>query len=593
MENHAGQLVLNRFQEYSNKVMLKIYENNKWREYTGKQALDIAKTVSYCLLENGIKRGDRIGIYSQNMPEWSLADIGAMSMGGVTVPVFATQISNEAKYILKDANIELLFVGEETQYNEILKIIDDEDLSLRQIVVFDDKVELTHNKSIYFKDWVLQDISEQTKAKLNDITKEVTPEDLATIIYTSGTTGEPKGVMLSHSNIIETIKNHDIKYDLTNHDTSLAFLPLAHVFERVWTLYVFHKGMLNYYNKNPKLVAQAMLKAKPTVMCSVPRLYEKIYFMAIDAVEKSSGIKRKMFNSAIATGKKVEEYRVKDKKLPIGLKLKHKLMDKLVLSKVREKMGGNLRFMPCGGAALTAEITEFFRAVGLPIVIGYGLTETTATVTSFDVESYKLGTTGIPLPNVQVKIGDDNEILVKGAGVMKGYYNKPEATAKVFDKDGWFKTGDAGEFDSEGNLTITDRIKDLIKTSGGKYIAPQLVEATLLNHNLIEQVAVIGEGKPYVSALLTPNFEALKNWAKEKEIAFNNITDLIQKPEIDSLYKTLVDSLQEKLSHFERIKKFKLMPQEFSIENNEVTPTFKLKRKVIAKKYASLIDEMY
>lgn len=593
MENHAGQLVLNRFQEYSDKVMLKISENNKWREYTGKQALDIAKTVSYCLLENGIKRGDRIGIYSQNMPEWSLADIGAMSMGGVTVPVFATQISNEAKYILKDANIELLFVGEETQYNEILKIIDDEDLSLRQVVVFDDKVELTHNKSIYFKDWILQDISEQTKAKLNDITKEVTPEDLATIIYTSGTTGEPKGVMLSHSNIIETIKNHDIKYDLTNHDTSLAFLPLAHVFERVWTLYVFHKGMLNYYNKNPKLVAQAMLKAKPTVMCSVPRLYEKIYFMAIDAVEKSSGIKRKMFNTAIATGKKVEEYRVKDKKLPIGLKLKHKLMDKLVLSKVREKMGGNLRFMPCGGAALTAEITEFFRAVGLPIVIGYGLTETTATVTSFDVESYKLGTTGIPLPNVQVKIGDDNEILVKGAGVMKGYYNKPEATAKVFDKDGWFKTGDAGEFDSEGNLTITDRIKDLIKTSGGKYIAPQLVEATLLNHNLIEQVAVIGEGKPYVSALLTPNFEALKDWAKEKEIAFNNITDLIQKPEIDSLYKTLVDSLQEKLSHFERIKKFKLMPQEFSIENNEVTPTFKLKRKVIAKKYASLIDEMY
>lgn len=593
MENHAGQLVLNRFQEYSDKVMLKISENNKWREYTGKQALDIAKTVSYCLLENGIKRGDRIGIYSQNMPEWSLADIGAMSMGGVTVPVFATQISNEAKYILKDANIELLFVGEATQYNEILKIIDDEDLSLRQVVVFDDKVKLTHNKSIYFKDWVLQDISEQTKAKLNDITKEVTPEDLATIIYTSGTTGEPKGVMLSHSNIIETIKNHDIKYDLTNHDTSLAFLPLAHVFERVWTLYVFHKGMLNYYNKNPKLVAQAMLKAKPTVMCSVPRLYEKIYFMAIDAVEKSSGIKRKMFKTAIATGKKVEEYRVKDKKLPIGLKLKHKLMDKLVLSKVREKMGGNLRFMPCGGAALTAEITEFFRAVGLPIVIGYGLTETTATVTSFDVESYKLGTTGIPLPNVQVKIGDDNEILVKGAGVMKGYYNKPEATAKVFDKDGWFKTGDAGEFDSEGNLTITDRIKDLIKTSGGKYIAPQLVEATLLNHNLIEQVAVIGEGKPYVSALLTPNFEALKNWAKEKEIAFNNITDLIQKPEIDSLYKTLVDSLQEKLSHFERIKKFKLMPQEFSIENNEVTPTFKLKRKVIAKKYASLIDEMY
>lgn len=593
MENHVGQLVLNRFQEYSSKVMLKISENEKWREYTGKQALDISKTISCLLLENAVERGARVGIYSQNMPEWSFADVGIMAMGGVTVPIFATQISNEAKYILKDADIEVLFVGEQEQYNEVLKIINDEDLNLRVVVVFDDKVELNHAKAIHFKDWLKQEVAEQTKAKFNYISKEVTPDDLATIIYTSGTTGEPKGVMLSHSNIIETIKNHDIKYDLTDKDSSLAFLPLAHVFERVWTLYVFHKGMCNAYNKNPKLVAQAMLKATPTVMCSVPRLYEKIYFMAMEAVKKSSSTKQKLFNAAISTGKKVEEYRVKNQKLPFTLKAKHKLLDKLVLSKIRAKMGGNLRFMPCGGAALTAEITEFFRAVGLPIVIGYGLTETTATVTSFDVENYKLGTTGAPLPNVQVKIGADDEILVKGAGVMQGYYNKPEATAKVFDKDGWFKTGDAGKFDAEGNLIITDRIKDLIKTSGGKYIAPQLVEATLLNHNLIEQAAVIGEGKPYVSALLTPNFEALKYWAKEKEIAFNNIADLIDKPEVNTLYKNLVTSLQNKLSNFERVKKFRLMPREFSIENNEVTPTFKLKRKVISKKYASLIDEMY
>lgn len=399
--------------------------------------------------------------------------------------------------------------------------------------------------------------------------------------------------MLNHSNIIETLRNHDLKFDITSDDVSIAFLPLAHVFERIWTYYILHKGCCNVYSSDPKYVAQIMVKAQPTLMCSVPRLFEKVYFTVQDTMKKSSGIKKKLFAAAVQAGAEVDKLKIAGKSIPLGLKLKHSVLDKVVLSKIRDKMGGKLRFMPCGGAALSPEITTFFRAVGVPVIVGYGLTETTATVTCFDVDDYVPGSAGKPLPNVEVKISEENEILVKGPNVMKGYYKKQDETLKVFDEDGWFRTGDAGYLDENVNLFITDRIKDLIKTSGGKYVAPQLLESALLNHPMIEQAAVVGEGKPYVSALLTPNFEALSAWAKEKGIAFQNITDLIAQPSVVSMYKDLINSLQDQLSQFERVKKFRLMPREFSLEENEMTPTFKIKRKVIYQKYASLIDEMY
>lgn len=593
MEDNVGQLVVSRFQQYGDKIMLKILENKQWRSFTGKQANEHIQKIAYALLQEGIEKDDKVGIFSQNMPEWTLADVGTTLIGAVSVPIFATQIADQAKYIMKDANIQILFVGENQQYQETLKIIDDPDVHVRKVVVFSEKVELTYPKSVYYKDWIAQEFPDIIVSKFNYVIKEVEPTDLATIIYTSGTTGEPKGAMITHESILRTLQNHDLRYDLSDEDVSLAFLPLAHVFERAWTYYVFHNGMCNVYNKNPKFIAQAMLKAQPTVMCSVPRLYEKIYFMAMDSLKKTSPGKQKLFNAAIKTGAKVEDRRLAGKRIPLPLRLKHKIYDKLVLSKIRAKMGGKLRFMPCGGSFLSAEITSFFRSVGLPIIIGYGLSETTATVTCSEIYNYKLGSVGKPLPNVQVKISHEDEILVKGDNVMHGYYNKPDETIKVFDKDGWLKTGDAGYMDEEGNLFITDRIKDLIKTSGGKYVAPQLVESVLTHHNLIEQVAVIGEGKPYVSALMTPNFEALENWAKEKGIQFQNTADLVKMPEVLSMYKDLVSSLQIKLSSFEQVKKFKLLPREFSIEENEMTPTFKIKRKVVYLKYAALIDEMY
>jgi long-chain acyl-CoA synthetase len=314
--------------------------------------------------------------------------------------------------------------------------------------------------------------------------------------------------------------------------------------------------------------------------------------MAYTKLEDASKLKQKLFNWSIDKGKLIEQNRVENKKNTLLNNIQHKIADKLVLSKIRKKMGGNLKFMPCGGAFLENNITEFFRAAGLPIIIGYGLTETMATVTAFNVQRYKLGTVGETMPNVEVKIGENDEILVKGKTVMKGYYNKPEETAEVF-KDGWFKTGDAGKFDENNNLIITDRIKDLMKTAGGKYIAPQHIESILTKHNFIEQAIIIGEGKPFVTALLTPNFDALRSWAQKSNLFFENCQDLLNKSQVIARFQEILTELQNNLASFEQVKKFKLMVKEFSIEDGEMTPTFKLKRKIITKKYDALIQEMY
>ncbi|PID37832.1 MAG: long-chain fatty acid--CoA ligase [Pseudomonadales bacterium] len=466
-----------------------------------------------------------------------------------------------------------------------------DDCCLEKVVVFDDTVTLSHPKSVYFKDWVASDhqsvleLYQQRKAQLQE-------QDLATIIYTSGTTGEPKGVMLDHHNLTQGCVNHDIKYDLSDNDSSLCFLPLSHVFERSWTYYMLHKGICNTYNADPKQIAEVIKEVKPTVMCSVPRLYEKIYHSIYAKLQNASFAKKKLFNWSVSVGKKAEKYMNNNQPLPSVLNMQYQLADKLVFSKIREQLGGRLKFMPCGGAFLSAEITSFFKMAGLPVIIGYGLTETTATVTSFDLEQCTLGTVGVVLPNTEIKIGDNDEILVRGTGVMKGYYNKPEETAKVFDGE-WFKTGDAGKIDEQGNLIITDRIKDLIKTSGGKYVAPQHLETVLINSGFISQVIVVGEGKPYTTALLVPDFETLKAWATHKEIKFNDIDELITNKRVIKKYNEIVDELQQCLAQFEKVKKFTLMPREFSMEAGEMTPTFKPKRKVITEKFNEIIEKMY
>ncbi len=590
MENHLGELIINRMKQYENKVMLRSKNANTWQELTGKQVLEYIEKVGLALLADNVQHQEKIGIYSQNMVEWTLADVGAIAIGAVSVPIYATNIAQQAKYIIEDAQIRILFVGEQQQYDEVLQIIDD--TCLDKVIVFDNTVSLSHPKTLYFDDWLAED-HQDLLDNYQQRKQQLQADDLVTIIYTSGTTGEPKGVMLDQSNIIETCVNHDIKYHLTDQDSSLSFLPLSHVFERAWVYYVFHKGMCNIYNKDPKQIAEVIQEVKPTVMCSVPRLYEKIYHSIYTKLQDASFAKKQIFHWAVAVGKKAEKYLNNNQKVPFVLNKQYQLADKLVFAKIRQQLGGNLKFMPCGGAFLSAEITSFFKIAGLPIIIGYGLTETTATVTSFDVDSCTLGTVGMPLPNTEIKIADNDEILVRGKGVMRGYYNKAEETAKVFDDEGWFKTGDAGKIDEHGNLIITDRIKDLIKTSGGKYVAPQHVEIVLTDHSFISQVIVIGEGKPYTTALLVPDFEALQSWANYKEIAFDNESDLISNQQVIEKYDHIVAELQKCLAQFEKVKKFTLMPREFSMEEGELTPTFKPKRKVIAEKYKDIIDQMY
>ncbi len=589
MENHIGEVIINRMKTYKDKVMMRIKTDGKWLNFTGTKSYEMIKKVSLALLSEDIRHQDKIGIFSQNMPQWTFADVGAIAVGAISVPIYATNIASQAKYIIEDAGIRVLFVGEERQYNEIVKIIDS--TILDKVIVFDKNVVLSHPKAIYFDDWLSEDYS-RFEAVYEERRQLLRKEDLVTIIYTSGTTGEPKGVMLDHDNIINTCINHDIKYDLTDKDTSLAFLPLSHVFERVWTYFVFYKGMLNTYNTDPKKISEIVKEAKPTVMCSVPRLYEKIHHMIYSNVQKASFVKKNIFRWSVRVGKQAEKYFSQGKKIPAIINFQYKIADKLVFSKIREQLGGNLRFMPCGGAFLSKEITSFFRIAGLPILIGYGLTESCATVTSFSLEQYDLGTVGKVIPNTEVKIGENNEILIRGTGVMRGYYNKPEETAKVFEGE-WFKTGDAGKIDEKGNLIITDRIKDLIKTSGGKYIAPQHIETVLTNHSFVSQAIVIGEGKPYATVLLVPDFQALKDWAIHKKIEFDNVVDLITFPNVIEKYNKVVNHLQQCLAQFEKVKKFTLMSREFSMEQGELTPTFKPKRKFIQNKFRDIIESMY
>ncbi|AFL97899.1 AMP-dependent synthetase/ligase [Ornithobacterium rhinotracheale] len=594
MKNYNLAILLKeQFTKYAQKPMLKIYRQKKWVEHTGKQCLETIEKIAASLLNEGLKKGDTVGIFSQNMPEWTLADIAALNIGCPTIPVYATNAADQVKYILNDAETSVVFVGEQEQYNELLLALENQELSLKKIIVFDENVPLKNDISVYFKDYVAQGNPEQFKTELAERFNEIDSDDTATLIYTSGTTGKPKGVILTHTNFLAAIENHKERYDLTDKDVSMAFLPLSHIFERAWSFLALSVGMTNIYNRDPRSIADMLLIAKPTAMCSVPRLYEKVYQMAINTMSKSKAPVKKLFFWALEIGKKREEYVRNGKNLPFGLKIKDQIAETLVYKKFREKLGGNLSFIPCGGAYVGDEVVEFFRAMRLPLIVGYGLSETTATVSSCQINDYELGSVGKPINNVDVKIGENNEILVKGRTVMKGYYNRPEENEKAFTKDGWFKTGDAGRFDEKGNLVITDRIKELIKTAGGKYIAPQMVENVLTKDPEIAQAVVYGERKPYAVALITPNFDWLKNWAKEQNINFQNMVELIKNKKVVKYFEQKVHDLQSELARYEQVKKIYLLSQELSMENGEITPTFKPIRKAIFAKYQNELEGLY
>ena len=576
-----------------NAIFYKDVESKKWEGISWNSFYQQINQVSKALINFGIKEQDNIGIFAQNMTEWIIADMGILGVRAVTVPIYATNSKKETEYIINDAEISVLFVGDQEEFDKAEQISEDNKY-LKLIVALTKTVDLrNHKNALYFTDFINAEFPKSIEEELEKRHYENELDDLASIIYTSGTTGEPKGVMLDHNNFASSLKAHEFELEVDENDVSLSFLPLSHIYERSWVFFCLHQGIQVYFNQDPKQIAEVLKEVKPTIMCTVPRIFEKIFNAIQEKRKEASPTKMKLASWALGIGNRYHnKYKRLDKKVPIGLKIKFKIADKLVLSKLRGVFGGNIKFMPCGGAPLAADLVSYFHSFGLNIKCGYGLTETTATVSLFGYKHFEFASAGKAMNGVKIKIGANDEILVKGSGVMKGYYKKPEATSEVFE-NGWFKTGDAGKMDEFGNLTITDRIKDLMKTSGGKYIAPQKLEMAMVGDSFIEQIAVIGDQQKYVTALMVPNFEGLKKYAEEHSISFKDIEDLIKHNQVKDMFEKRFEELQKEFSGFEKIKKFTLLPKEFSIEAGEITATLKLKRKVIQKKYKELIDKMY
>lgn len=560
--------------------------NGGWVDISWEEFQFQIDRVSLALLAHGIDVQDKIGIFAHNMPQWTIADLGVLQIRAVTVPIYATNTAKQAEFIINNAEIKILFVGEQEQLDTILEIKNNCP-TLEKIILMKPTGGFSPNESLLSWHSFMEKSADTDPNRLLERLNDARLTDLFTLIYTSGTTGDPKGVMLDFANLAHQLKSHDLALPdvVGREDVSLSFLPLSHIFERAWVAYVLHRGAVVCYLESTNEVRNALTELKPSLMCAVPRLYEKMYSAIQDKVIHAPLHRRMLFQWAINQGQKFAHTQKST--------WRHKIADKLVLSKLRNLLGGNIKMMPCGGAKLEGKIGEFFHAIGINVKLGYGMTETTATVSCWTDKHFNAASIGRLMPNAQVKIGENNEILVRGGMVMKGYYNNPVETAKAFTEDGFFKTGDAGEFDENGNLYITDRIKELMKTSNGKYIAPQYIEGKLGKDKFIEQIAVIADAKKYVSALIVPSFEALEDYAKQLNIKYQDRLELIKHSEIIKLFEKRLEELQQELAHFEQVKKFTLLPQAFSIKMEEITPTLKLRRKVILERYRRQIEAMY
>jgi len=566
-----------------------IYEGITYNEFkieTEKFALGLAAI--------GIKRGDKIAIMAENRPEWVYSDMAILGIGGADVPLYPSLTAESVQFILNNSEAKGIIISNKFQLNKVLKI---KSLCrhLNFIIIMNEKDAVPEIQKIYsFKH--IQEMGElfgnSHPGYLKESYKQVHENDLCTIIYTSGTTGEPKGVMLSHKNILSNVNAVLETYPITKDDVLLSFLPLCHIFERMAGYYTgFSSGGTIYFAESIEAVPNNIIEVKPTFITTVPRLFERIHAKIMKVVDSQSQKKQKIFNWSIETGKKYMAAK-KEKSLSIALSLKRKVADKLVLSNLREKLGGRMRFFISGGAALQKEIGEFFEAIGIIILEGYGLTETSPIISGNRIDKYKFGSVGVLLPNVQVKFGSDGEILASGPNVMLGYYKNKKETEETL-KDGWLHTGDIGHFDEEGFLVITERKKHLFKTTSGKYIAPAHIENLFLASKYIDEFVLIGDRRMFLSAIIVPDFGALREYADSHEIDYKNNKDLVNKKEIYDLIDKDMSQFQKKLANYERVRKFTLLDHPFSIETGEITPSLKVKRKFIEEHYGNIIEDMY
>ena len=595
---HFAELIHRQAEKYGNRTALKHRDNatGKWLKISWREFSDKVMLTAKAMAEFGIKVQENIGVYSQNMPQCLYTDFGAYGNRVVSIPMYATNSPGQIEYIINDAKIHTLFVGEQLQYNNAFKVQKDSKY-LERLVVFDPAVKMNpeDKTSIYFDDFLRLGDNAHAESTVKIHMTEAVPEDLATIIYTSGTTGESKGVMLPHSCYLEAMRIHDVRLPLvTDKDLSMSFLPMTHIFEKAWCYYCLHKGVTIAINQDPKMIQKTLPEVHPTLMCNVPRFWEKVYAGVHEKINSASPAMKKIFLDAIETGRKYNlEYKNKGIPAPCSLKLKFQFYNKTVFTLLKKVLGIERgRFFPVAGAPLSDTINEFLQSVNIPIAYGYGLSETTATVCFYPEIGFQFGSIGEVMPGVQVKIDPgNNEILVKGKTVMSGYYNKPEETKRAFTEDGFFRTGDAGRL--EGNtLFFTERIKDLYKTSNGKYIAPQAIEMVMSGDNYIEQIAVIGDQRKFVSALIVPAYPLLEKYAGEKGISFESREELVKNKDIIRFIEARVEEHQKNLASYEKIKRFTLLPEPFMM-GCELTDTLKLRRPVVLQKYATEIEAMY
>ena len=598
MNCHLSVLVHEQAKQYGDReeIIYKEFGGSEWKSITWNQLSDTVKQVSNALLNLGVKVQENIGIFSNNCAQYLYCDFGAWGVRAVTIPFYATSSEQQIQFMVNDASVRFLFVGEQEQYDKAHRIFA---LcpTLERIIIFDKTVRISSHdpNALYFEDFLKLGEGLPRQSEVETLLKQASMDDLANILYTSGTTGDSKGVMLSHEQYYAALKGNQEVVPVDENDRVLNFLPFAHIFEKGWALLGMTVGARMIVNTYPQEVQQSMRETHPTSMSSVPRFWEKVYTGVMEKIDNAGALQRKIFQNALRVGRKHNiEYLSRGKRPPLMLHLEYEAIDKTLFSMVRKELGlTNPNIFPTAGAAISPNIEEFVHAIGLNMVAGYGLTESLATVSCDQLDKvYTIGSVGRPLSVVDVKISDEGEVLLKGKTITKGYYNRPDLNDSTFTADGYFRTGDCGYL-KDGELFLTERIKDLFKTSNGKYIAPQMIESRLLVDKYIDQIAIIADQRKFVSALIIPEYRLLEEYARQKGIPFESREDLCANEQIHSMMWERIETLQQQLAHYEQVKRFTLIAHHFSMENGELTNTLKLKRRVINENYKEEIEKMY
>lgn len=598
VRSHMSVLVHDLAKKYGEREAL-IYQDfggKEWKSLSWNKFSATVKQVSNALLNIGVKEQENIGIFSQNSIQYLFCDFGAWGVRAVTIPFYATSSEQQIQFMINDAKVRFLFVGEQEQYDRARRVVS---LcpTLERIIVYDAMVHISQHdtNAIYFDDFLKLGDKLPRQTEVEQRQREANNDDIANILYTSGTTGDSKGVILTHGQYHAAIIANDECVDVNEHDRVMNFLPYTHIFERGWAILCLSEGATLIVNTHPQEVQQSMREMHPTCMSSVPRFWEKVYQGVMEKIDHASSVQRKLFHHALAVGRKHNiEYLSLGKKPPVALHLEYELLNRTVFSLVRKELGlENAHFFPTAGAAVSEHVEEFVHSIGLNMVVGYGLTESLATVSCDHLNKpYTVGSVGRPINGIDIRISDEGEILLKGPTITKGYYNREDLTQQAFTEDGYFRTGDAGYL-KNGELFLKERIKDLFKTSNGKYIAPQMIESKILVDKYVDQIAIIADQRKFVSALIIPVYGMLEEYARAHNIAFENREQLCANPQIYAMMKERIDTLQQQLAHYEQVKRFTLLPHHFSMEKGELTNTLKIRRRVLNENYKAEIDKMY